>query len=138
MCDCVARGAELRNDLDLFLPIRHLVVCVDQPVGVADELQSGSVMVLQPIADVQVEQLGGQQRAAMDALHRPSDGRRMCRVGGQPFTADPDGAHMHTDGCPPTLTVDAMAGAVSAHLVVRVSVLAVVATEVTGRTASFH
>ena len=51
-------------------------VGLEQPVGVADELQSGPVVVLQPVADVQIEQLGGQQRAAVDALHRPTDGRQ--------------------------------------------------------------
>ena len=74
----------------------------------------------------------------MDALHRPADGRRMGCVGDQLFKIDPHGAHHHADGCPPTLTVDAMAGGVSGRLVVRVSVLAIVATEVTGRTASLY
>ena len=101
-------------------------------------MQSGPPMMLQPVADVQIEQLGGQQRAAMDALHRPADGRRMGCVGDQLFKIDPDSAHRHADGCPPTKTADAMAGGVSGHLVVSVSVLAVVAMEVTGRTASFY
>ena len=106
----VARGAELRTGLCLCPTVRHLVVGVEQPVGVADELQSGPVVVLQPVADVQVEQLGGQQRAAVDALHRPADGRRMGCVGDQLFKIDPDGAHRHADVCLPTQTADAKAG----------------------------
>ena len=108
----VARGAELRTGLCLCPTVRHLVVGVEQPVGVADELQSGPVVVLQPVADVQVEQLGGQQRAAVDALHRPTDGRHVGRVGDQLFKADPDSAHRHADVCPPTQTVDGKGGGV--------------------------
>ena len=54
--------------------------------------------VLQPVADGQTEQLGSQQRAAMDALHRPADGRRVGCVGDQLFRIDADGAHRHADG----------------------------------------
>ena len=46
------------------------------------------------------------------ALHRPTNGRHVGRVGDQFFKADPDSAHRHADGCPPTKTGDAMAGGV--------------------------
>ena len=91
----VARCAELRDGLGLGPAVRDLVVGVEQPVGVADVLQPGAGVVLQPVADVQVEQLGGEQRAAMDALHCVTDGRHMDCVGDQLFEADANGADRH-------------------------------------------
>ena len=78
--------------------------------------------MLQPVANVLIAQLGGQQRAAMDALHYPTAGRRVGCVGDQLFRSDPDGGHHHVDECSQTLTVDAMVAGVSRDLTVGHSV----------------
>ena len=56
------RASRLAQLLDLFgLPstARHLVERVEQLVGATDEVESRSAVVLETIADVQIEQLGG-------------------------------------------------------------------------------
>ena len=50
------------------------MVDAQQPVRGADALQAASVVVLQPVAHVEVEQLGGEQSGAVRPRHRVADG----------------------------------------------------------------
>ena len=93
----LARFVELFDHLWLSSAMGDLVVGVEQPVGVAHVLQAGAVVVLQSVADVEVQQLGGEQRAAVDALHGVLNGDRMRRVGNQFVKTDSDGAQRHAD-----------------------------------------
>jgi len=98
---CSAGGTPRRppsaggSALDLFgLPstARHLVERVEQPVGVTDEVEPRSGVVLETVADVQIEQLGRQKRGFVDAVHGVADGDDVSLVGDQLREADADGA----------------------------------------------
>ena len=88
----VARRAELADHLGLPSAERHLVVRVEQPVGVEEALQPFAAVVLEAVARVQTEQLGGEQGRAVDALDRVADGLGVRGVGHEACERHADGA----------------------------------------------
>ena len=89
------RASRLAQLLDLFgLPstARHLVERVEQLVGATDEVESRSAVVLETVADVQVEQLGRQNGGFVDARNGVADGDDVSLVGDQLREADSHGA----------------------------------------------
>ena len=68
------------------------MVKVTPSVGVTDEVEAGSGVVLETVADVQIEQLGGQQGGFVDARNGVADGDDVSLVGDQLREADADGA----------------------------------------------
>ena len=90
----VARRAELVDDLGLPSGERHLVVRVEQPVGVEDVVQPFAPVVLEAFAHVQVEQLGGEPGRAVDAVDRVVDGLGVRGVGHEARERHADGAQL--------------------------------------------
>ena len=94
----VARRAELADHLGLPSAERHLVVRVEQPVGVEEALQPVAAVVLEAVARVQVEQLGGEPGRAVDAVDRVVDGLGVRGVGHEARERHADGAQPRLGG----------------------------------------